>query len=83
MVYARARRGEGVGVHRIAHELGIARGTLEKWLQQSDFVAVEIVEPQSAERGRWRGHQYGITGTKCNWRWDPRTRDVVQPENPY
>ncbi|HVT29005.1 MAG TPA: hypothetical protein VHE81_13400, partial [Lacipirellulaceae bacterium] len=28
-------------------------------------------------------HQYGVTGAKCNWRWDPRTRDVVQPENPY
>jgi ribonucleoside-diphosphate reductase alpha chain len=28
-------------------------------------------------------HQYGITGTKCNWRWDPQAGDVVQPENPY
>ena len=28
-------------------------------------------------------HQYGITGAKCNWRWDPQTGDVVQPENPY
>ncbi|HEY3392816.1 MAG TPA: vitamin B12-dependent ribonucleotide reductase, partial [Lacipirellulaceae bacterium] len=28
-------------------------------------------------------HQYGITGTKCNWRWDPQTGEVVQPENPY
>jgi ribonucleoside-diphosphate reductase alpha chain len=28
-------------------------------------------------------HQYGVTGTKCNWRWDPRTNDVSQPENPY
>jgi len=28
-------------------------------------------------------HQYGVTGAKCNWRWDPQTRDVVQPENPY
>ena len=28
-------------------------------------------------------HQYGVTGDKCNWRWDPTTQDVVQPENPY
>jgi ribonucleoside-diphosphate reductase alpha chain len=28
-------------------------------------------------------HQYGVTGAKCNWRWDPQTRDVIQPENPY
>jgi ribonucleoside-diphosphate reductase alpha chain len=28
-------------------------------------------------------HQYGVTGAKCNWRWDPVTREVVQPENPY
>jgi ribonucleoside-diphosphate reductase alpha chain len=28
-------------------------------------------------------HQYGVTGTKCNWRWDARTQDVSQPENPY
>ncbi|MCH2113539.1 MAG: vitamin B12-dependent ribonucleotide reductase [Pirellulales bacterium] len=28
-------------------------------------------------------HQYGVTGAKCNWRWDPVTCDVVQPENPY
>jgi ribonucleoside-diphosphate reductase alpha chain len=28
-------------------------------------------------------HQYGVTGAKCNWAWDPETSDVVQPENPY
>ena len=28
-------------------------------------------------------HQYGVSGDKCNWRWDPMTRDVLQPENPY
>jgi ribonucleoside-diphosphate reductase alpha chain len=28
-------------------------------------------------------HQYGVTGAKCNWRWDPRIKDVSQPENPY
>ena len=28
-------------------------------------------------------HQYGVTGDKCNWRWDPETNTVVQPENPY
>ncbi len=28
-------------------------------------------------------HQYGVSGTKCNWRWDPQTRSVKQPENPY
>ncbi|NOZ41229.1 MAG: intein-containing adenosylcobalamin-dependent ribonucleoside-diphosphate reductase [Planctomycetes bacterium] len=28
-------------------------------------------------------HQYGVKGDKCNWRWDPTTQDVVQPENPY
>ncbi|WP_442483926.1 vitamin B12-dependent ribonucleotide reductase [Aeoliella sp. SH292] len=28
-------------------------------------------------------HQYGVRGDKCNWRWDPATQDVVQPDNPY
>jgi ribonucleoside-diphosphate reductase alpha chain len=28
-------------------------------------------------------HVYGIRGAKCNWRWDPETMDVDQPENPY
>ncbi len=28
-------------------------------------------------------HQYGVTGAKCNWRWDAQVSDVVQPENPY
>ncbi|NOY40226.1 MAG: vitamin B12-dependent ribonucleotide reductase [Planctomycetes bacterium] len=28
-------------------------------------------------------HQYGVTGDKCNWHWDPVTQDVAQPENPY
>jgi ribonucleoside-diphosphate reductase alpha chain len=28
-------------------------------------------------------HQYGVSGAKCNWRWDAVSRDVVQPENPY
>lgn len=28
-------------------------------------------------------HQYGVTGSKCNWRWNPETMDVEQPENPY
>jgi len=26
---------------------------------------------------------YGVTGAKCNWRWDPDTSTVTQPENPY
>jgi ribonucleoside-diphosphate reductase alpha chain len=28
-------------------------------------------------------HQYGVKGSKCNWRWDAQAQDVVQPENPY
>ncbi|MBX3426035.1 MAG: vitamin B12-dependent ribonucleotide reductase [Pirellulales bacterium] len=28
-------------------------------------------------------HQYGVSGDKCNWRWDERQQEVVQPENPY
>ncbi len=28
-------------------------------------------------------HQYGVTGSKCNWRWNPTTQNVEQPENPY
>ena len=28
-------------------------------------------------------HQYGVEGAKCNWRWNPETMDVEQPENPY
>ena len=26
---------------------------------------------------------YGVKGAKCNWRWNPETQDVEQPENPY
>lgn len=28
-------------------------------------------------------HQYGVSGDKCNWRWDQQSQTVVQPENPY
>jgi ribonucleoside-diphosphate reductase alpha chain len=28
-------------------------------------------------------HQYGVAGAKCNWRWNPDTMEVEQPENPY
>jgi ribonucleoside-diphosphate reductase alpha chain len=28
-------------------------------------------------------HINGVTGAKCNWRWNPETMDVEQPENPY
>jgi len=28
-------------------------------------------------------HQYGVKGAMCNWYWDPATRTVRQPENPY
>ncbi|HZN34272.1 MAG TPA: vitamin B12-dependent ribonucleotide reductase, partial [Pirellulaceae bacterium] len=28
-------------------------------------------------------HINGVTGTKCNWKWNPETMDVEQPENPY
>ena len=28
-------------------------------------------------------HEYGVKGAKCNWRWDPETDTVTQPENPY
>lgn len=28
-------------------------------------------------------HQYGVSGAKCNWRWDPQSQTVVQPDNPY
>ncbi len=28
-------------------------------------------------------HQYGVSGDPCNWRWDPVTQNVAQPENPY
>jgi ribonucleoside-diphosphate reductase alpha chain len=28
-------------------------------------------------------HMYGVTGSMCNWRWNPETMDVEQPENPY
>jgi ribonucleoside-diphosphate reductase alpha chain len=28
-------------------------------------------------------HQYGVTGDKCNWHWDPATQTVNQPQNPY
>src|SRR3989304_1290956 len=28
-------------------------------------------------------HQYGVTGAKCNWRWDPQTNGVKQPESAH
>ena len=28
-------------------------------------------------------HQYGVTGDRCNWRWDPQTGEAIQTENPY
>jgi ribonucleoside-diphosphate reductase alpha chain len=28
-------------------------------------------------------HQYGVTGDKCNWHWDPESCTVKMPENPY
>jgi ribonucleoside-diphosphate reductase alpha chain len=28
-------------------------------------------------------HQYGVTGAPCNWHWNPQTRTVEQPQNPY
>jgi ribonucleoside-diphosphate reductase alpha chain len=28
-------------------------------------------------------HQYGVTGDKCNWHWNPATQTVKQPQNPY
>ena len=28
-------------------------------------------------------HQYGVSGAKCNWHWNPETQHVEQPENPY
>ena len=28
-------------------------------------------------------HQYGVTGSKCNWHWNEAEQDVYQPENPY
>jgi len=28
-------------------------------------------------------HQYGVTGDKCNWHWDPTENAVKMPENPY
>ncbi|HTM54840.1 MAG TPA: vitamin B12-dependent ribonucleotide reductase [Pirellulales bacterium] len=28
-------------------------------------------------------HQYGVHGAQCNWYWNPATRTVEQPKNPY
>jgi ribonucleoside-diphosphate reductase alpha chain len=28
-------------------------------------------------------HQYGVSGAKCNWKWDRETQTVAQPDNPY
>ena len=28
-------------------------------------------------------HQYGVTGSQCNWHWDAESSTVRQPENPY
>ncbi|MDA0659810.1 MAG: vitamin B12-dependent ribonucleotide reductase [Planctomycetota bacterium] len=28
-------------------------------------------------------HQYGVTGSRCNWHWSEEDRRAYQPENPY
>ncbi len=28
-------------------------------------------------------HQYGVSGTRCNWRWNPEAQTATQPENSY
>ncbi len=28
-------------------------------------------------------HQYGVKGAMCNWNWDRKLGEAVQPENPY
>ena len=28
-------------------------------------------------------HQYGVKGAKCNWHWDRKRSESIQPENPY
>ena len=28
-------------------------------------------------------HQYGVSGAKCNWRWNEAEQKTDQPENPY
>ncbi len=28
-------------------------------------------------------HEYGVTGSKCTWNYNPETNQVEQPENPY
>ena len=28
-------------------------------------------------------HQYGITGDRCNWRWDPKSCQATHTDNPY
>jgi len=28
-------------------------------------------------------HQYGVKGSQCNWHYDPATKKLHQPENPY
>ncbi len=28
-------------------------------------------------------HEYGVTGAKCTWNYNPETQQVEQPENPY
>ncbi len=28
-------------------------------------------------------HQYGIKGAMCNWHWDKKAGEAIQPQNPY
>jgi ribonucleoside-diphosphate reductase alpha chain len=28
-------------------------------------------------------HQYGVTGDRCNWRWDPKTCQATHTDDPY
>ena len=28
-------------------------------------------------------HQYGVTGDRCHWRWDPQTCQAIHTTNPY
>ena len=42
--YAARRRREGAGLLRIARELGIARGTLVKWIAMPTFDIVKVAD---------------------------------------
>ena len=56
VAFARSRQREGIGLAKVAREVGVNRLTLERWVQADVFADVEIVKKPS-EVAMERGYQ--------------------------